>query len=515
MNDNKKIKAKTDKKRGKMRHSTQNKIAATIIIVVIVIACFCYFAYVTGLPAKVLTGAKLVEVVDGKETTLDRFEVTEMNYYYRSVLSSYSQQGYLSGVTDLEQKIDETSDQTYEDVLYEAAAEQLKYFYLLNEEADKAGFKPEATERVVELAIDDLRETADEEGLTADQYLASSFGTGMTVQKYREILTREYIAYEYEYYLQQTIFRPTIDDVQGLYDADPGSYRRANFNYYYFAADIPDEATDEEKAAAIAEAQQKADDMLANVTDGASFREEAMAIATETQLASFEDDADPTLAEGYAKTTVAYLSTDMAEYLFATERVTGDKSSFATDNGVYVVLFDSTTLDETLTASFRSIKLENKTYFEDGASLEEIQAGLAETHQQAEDIVSKATSETEYISLCKKYSSNTSGAIAGGLVTGQTAADYEATDELDIYAAQEAQISAWLFDEARVAGDTLIVDYDAYVMVYYFVDVVPGWMDSVRSDAASNAYSSWETTLVSNEAYKVIVNKGWIDFSTY
>ena len=73
-----------------MKTSKKNKIIIIISVVVLVLVCFCYFAYVTGLPAKVLPGAKIVHTVDGKEKTVDRISIVEMNYYYSTTLSQYT-----------------------------------------------------------------------------------------------------------------------------------------------------------------------------------------------------------------------------------------------------------------------------------------------------------------------------------------------------------------------------------------------------------------------------------------
>ena len=85
-------KAKTKKH---IKVSTKNKIIITVVIVLLALLCFAYIANETGLPAKVLPGAKIVHTVDGKEKTVKRISIVEMNYYYALTYNQYAQgRGY-------------------------------------------------------------------------------------------------------------------------------------------------------------------------------------------------------------------------------------------------------------------------------------------------------------------------------------------------------------------------------------------------------------------------------------
>ena len=92
-------KAKTKKH---MKVSKKNKIIATIVVVLLVLVCFCYFAHQTGLPAKILPGAKVVQTVDGKEKKIKNISIVEMNYYYYTTLSQYTGAGIVKNEDDLD-----------------------------------------------------------------------------------------------------------------------------------------------------------------------------------------------------------------------------------------------------------------------------------------------------------------------------------------------------------------------------------------------------------------------------
>ena len=89
-------KAKTKKH---MKVSKKNRIIATIVIIVLVLLCFSYFAYVTGLPAKILPGAKIVHTVDGKEKTVDHIGLNSFPIFEWTTIS------YQASIKDIKTQI--------------------------------------------------------------------------------------------------------------------------------------------------------------------------------------------------------------------------------------------------------------------------------------------------------------------------------------------------------------------------------------------------------------------------
>ena len=112
-------KAKTKKH---IKVSTKNKIIITVVIIFLALLCFAYIANETGLPAKVLPGAKIVHTVDGKEKTVKRVSIVEMNYYYALTYNQYVQYGLIKDESTLDEVYNPANGQTYRDMLWENAA---------------------------------------------------------------------------------------------------------------------------------------------------------------------------------------------------------------------------------------------------------------------------------------------------------------------------------------------------------------------------------------------------------
>lgn len=102
-------KAKTKKH---MKVSKKNKIITAVVVVLLVLVCFCYFAHQTGLPAKILPGAKVMQTVDGKEKTVKKISIVEMNYYYYTTLYNYTQTGLVKSQEDLDTVYNTNNGQT-------------------------------------------------------------------------------------------------------------------------------------------------------------------------------------------------------------------------------------------------------------------------------------------------------------------------------------------------------------------------------------------------------------------
>ena len=188
-------KAKTKKH---MKVSKKNKIIATLVVVALALLVFCYFAHQTGLPAKILPGAKIVHTVDGKEKKVKSISIVEMNYFFSVTYNQYVSARVIDGSADLDSVYNEQTGQTYREMLWENAANTVQAQYLMLQAAENdETFKPIAADTYAEYKVDDMRSTVDYYNelrgarMTMDQYLQSNYGKGMTVQIFRKIMTFE------------------------------------------------------------------------------------------------------------------------------------------------------------------------------------------------------------------------------------------------------------------------------------------------------------------------------------
>lgn len=475
-----------NKKKPLLGESIKRTLISTLIIMFFVITVVGYFAYVTGVPAKILTGVEIIKTQEnGKTKVIDRISVNELKYHYALVFNQYYQYGYVNEDTDLDSIMPATQI-TYRQFFFERAAENLRRNVLTNNAADKAGFKPLSVEATIEYSVQSVRNLAEQYNVTADEYLMRTYGKGMTVKGYEKILRNELITEEYQEYLKQNEFWLTSAEMQAMYDAKPTDYGVATFNYYFFPATYAETATDAEKATAAETALENANAVIAETVDAGSFRDACQKYAGEDNAASFADGADPTIADGYSKDTTSYMSPELADYIYAAGRVKGDKQVIVTEDGAYAVYFDSITYDTTSTYAYRLLILENKEALavDPQDTIDETAAITARLNE----IKTSTTDEQSFITAVKKYSVDYATKPAGGLTTGVLYDTYAQTEEPS---AHDTALAGWLFSPERKAGDMIIIENGSYVNLYYFVDNIPAWQNTLREKTTSDKLSEW------------------------
>ena len=221
----------------KKKSAKKSKGGAIVGIVVgIIIVCVAgYFVFMSGVLQRCMTGIKITETAaDGSKTTVRNFSVQETNYHFNEVYSMYRMYGMISDNT-LDTKVEESSEETWREYLYKAAADDLQDIALRLRSMDADTTKPEfGADRYAELQIEDMKKQAVSYKYTSfNQYLQAMYGTGFNAFDYKKIVKNEILAREYENYLKQFKFAPSDADIQKAFDNDPHAYQTADFNYYF------------------------------------------------------------------------------------------------------------------------------------------------------------------------------------------------------------------------------------------------------------------------------------------
>ena len=345
-------KAKTKKH---MKVSKKNKIIATIVVVLLVLVCFCYFAHQTGLPAKILPGAKVVQTVDGKEKKIKNISIVEMNYYYYTTLSQYTGAGIVKNEDDLDKVYNTNNGQTYREMIWESAANAAQEQILVEKAADAdESFKSTAAKDYAEVQVQSMRNSVKQynefygSNMTADQYLQRSYGKGMTVQIYRKIMRRAAVVDEYIQYVKQFKSVPTDDQVMAKYNEDPNSYKTVKMQLYFVAADSNKDSTEEEKKAAMQAAEEKAHKIADNCTNYLDFQIRVRSVCDEKYLKRMNDGEDPTSLDGLTKADIESYNKDFAELCFNPDTKPNTSMVFQDSEGVgyFAALFEEAYLDE-------------------------------------------------------------------------------------------------------------------------------------------------------------------------
>lgn len=522
------VKGKKNKK-PILSSSAKRTLVIVSFILVLVISVGGFFAYIANVPAMLLTGAEITLTPEGgSPKVIERIKVNELKYLYSSALSQLSQYQMLPADFSIEMEEQpipegdrlynsENPGKTYREYIYEHACLTLLQSILIEKQArNDKDFKPEVVEFSVRDSIQALRDAVKTNTeiyghqMTADQYLTRLYGSGITVTSFASFLERELIADEYMQYLLQYKFMPTPEELRAEIDEMGKKTELVTFHYYFFRANFEEGATEEQKAAAKAEARSKADELSGRATDPVSFRNVSAELSDDSEAESFMDGKDPTYAEKYSINTIKGFGEEAANFFYSPDRVEGDKAVFDVEAGSIAVYYLSRQLDEERTFSYRSIRLHYSGEFgTDGKILE---TEKEKTNLEAAEIMAQVSDEASFALLAKQKSEDSSLRMAGGLVTG--------VPELSLFSDDMTlQINMdkanWLTDPDRKPGDMTVLKADEYVEIYFFKEYLPAWQSEVRKSIMSERYDEWMMGIEAQGELSFKIKYGNIDFATY
>ena len=189
----------------------------------------------------------------------------------------------------------------------------------------------------------------------------------------------------------------------------------------------------------------------------------------------------------------------MSDFLFADERVEGDTTVIETEQGAYVVMFEERRVNDQDTVTYRTLTLYNEAASEADSTPESIAAAMTELQARAQSLVATPMDSIAFADLVKNNSDSVSEIIMGGYNEGTTASRFEASDT-NVLSDRDTTLGAWLFDSARVHGDTLILpsEDNSYVTIYYFENVVPEWMYTARTQIVTTRVNEWSSGILSD-----------------
>ncbi len=492
--------AKNDKRADSgIKASKRNKAIVIAIVALFAVIIIGWFIYISGLLNKVLTGVKIVRTVDGVTQTLDNISVAETNYHYYQVLSSYYNYGIINGEMDLDAVYDQTTGQTYRQMLLDQAGSELMNSTLVNLEAESRDYLPHSgAARYADLSIESVEQTARLYGFqSVDQYLEALYGRGMSLRILRNCLERQCLTQEYENYVRQFIFTVSEEELNAAYDANPTVYQRVDFDYYFFAGTVAEDGTYD-----ISEAVENANHVADNATDADTFASEVVEIIGQetADLAGFTEDNNPTHVTGYTDASADTITEGLGEYLFDDARVEGDTTVIETEMGAYAVLFESRYTNDTPTVTYRTLTMYNDAASQADSTPESVAAGLAEVQARAQAIAATPMDSLAFSDQVKTNSDSVSEIITAGYNDGTTADRYEAS-ETNVLSDRDVTLGNWLFDSARVHGDMLVLasEDSSYVTVYYFENVVPEWMYTARTQLVTGYVNSWSNDILAGD----------------
>lgn len=507
---------------------------------------------IVGVVAVILVAALLIwrsGVIPRHTTALTvkdvKYSVADMDYFYYSALNStYQQQQYylqiyqqLGYPTDDLPSFDPTGDltqqfvdpdaeepQSYHDYFKESAKAVVTQITALLAAADEEGYT----------LSEDARKELDEEIANLDKqlvssnyasrsaYLKAAYGHSMTEKVFLRNMEKNALAQDYYTHKTEGMKNYSDEDLESYYTANPDKLDSYTYNYVFFdgqpEAKTDDNgntiaATEKEKADAMAEAEKKADELIAAV--------QAAEAATPAEGEEKKDFAavaagftsNQTLQENILGAKIS--STVYGEWLMDSARKDGDLEKLKMEGqGWYVVQYRSRARDDVNPVDVRHIlfstAVENPT--PDDSSTADVNEAEVAAEQYSEFVKAKAQKVLdEYLAgeqtaeafgkLAEANSDDGRGdsgslSAAGGLYTDVHPGD------------MVAEFNDWIFDESRKAGDTgLVKTQFGWHVMYYQAKNEPGWKTQAQSDKSSSDQTQWMDSV--EEGYEAAEGSGF------
>lgn len=455
------------RKEEKEKEKKEERISTTVGIVFLV-ALVCLVA---SFPIRTYLATHETYVVINGE----KVNKVEFDYVYNTSKNNYITQygsylNYFGLDTSKDLSTQMYSDTlTWQDYFEQNAVESLKQNKALMAEAKAAGFTYDTTDEYNTFK-ETIKTSAAAAGVSDKEYVRSIYGSYATMGRIEEYVKNDMVMNAYYQKLQEDN-APSDDEIQSYYEENKATYDSVDYRLTTIEADLPTEPTE------LADPVEETAADTTGTTDGTAATDTTQDTAyqpSDAEIAKamedakvLADDAEQTVAkdgeahENEKKSSVNYMISD---WLFDDARKAGDTTVITNDNShcYYVVAFEKRYLDETPSADVRVIiPTEDKTGEE---ILEEWKNGAA--------------TEDSFAELCKKYTQDTSAVENGGLFEQVTKTGM--TEEL----------SNWIFDSSRQAGDTVAITVsDTTYVLYYIGQDQPEWKINIKNTLVSDTMS--------------------------
>lgn len=441
--ENKKVIAAEKAKNKKKKYT-----AAKIIVALCVVLCIVLTVFELSLTYRTV---KAIEV-DGTEYSVAEYNWLYTNNVYEIYNSYYNTYGSLASYffnpqsSLTEQVYDSETGETWADYVKDYTDKTFVEMTKLYDAGKAAGYEmDEETLENIDAEWDALKQVATAYGYSATQYAEVNYGRGVNEKVFKEMYERYMYAYSYAEYVSDSEV-VTAEEIDAYYGENSELFDSVSYKTYYVSGSVGE---DEDEDAAMAEAKEKAEAVLAG-----------------TEEVEFTD-------VDYA--TVSSVSSTYSEWLFDEARVAGDKEIFEASSGYYVVEFVEANDLHYNTVNVRHI-LVAPTDTSDETAWQEALKNAQEYEKEWKEL---GGSEENFAEIAAKYSADTS-ASDGGL--------YE-----NIYKGQMVdEFEDWCFDEARKVGDSEIIKTSYGYHIMYFSGVAEEYYEyavdsAIRSDRL-NAY---------------------------
>ena len=254
----------------------RSKILYTTVGILFVVVAVALVVYNSG----ILQRNKTAVTIDGENYT-----VAETTYYYQEAyqnfLNQYGSNASLFGL-DVNQPLKSqqySETQTWDDYFKEQAVNTMRLVHAADKAAQAEGMTLEQAELdTFNANIEAMKTQASSRGYSYKSYLSAVYGSTMTTSVFESCMKDQLLAYKYTgAYADSLTF--TDEEIQAYYEENKNTYDLVDAEYVMVDGSAPSttdadgntvEATDEEKAAAMAAAKETAEEIMAAYRDGES-----------------------------------------------------------------------------------------------------------------------------------------------------------------------------------------------------------------------------------------------------
>lgn len=429
------------------------------------------------------------------------FTVGQVRYLFMQTYMTFAANGLIDGEKPVsEQPCDYLEDGTWEDYLINSVSGSLQQLQALSDQAKEDGYTlSEEGKETVDSSMAVFWETAEEYDMSVEDYLAGTYGPGVTEDVVRELIEKSVLAEEYDQYYQDSLTY-TDRELEDYFNEHREDFLTYDYLYYYVRDDaVPEEAveslreagiedgTEAEEPESAAEGEEaSSSEQTAELTPAQTFANLIANYITDedtfrTAVDAFAPGDEPTLAE---EVPTANLPVD---WLTEEDREYGDTVIASGEEGCYVIMYVGVNDQNYKEVNVRHILVMTEDTDEDGsysgAERAAARKKLKEIQARWEDGERTEESFAELANECSEDTgSNTNGGLYEGVYQGQMVEEFD----------------EFCFDEDRGPGDTGIVHgstegYDGYHLIYF---VGTGELHSLalaRDAMFNQAYSDWQT----------------------
>jgi len=472
-------KAERDEKRRREEQKDRRAMTIyTVVAVVVIVAAIAAMFWRSGVLQRSLPA---LEVNGVKYTSVD------LQYYYNSVYSQYSQNYAFDTNTSVKKQVfDEESGQTWYDHLMDEAVQQLTRNTALAQKARDEGYTlSEEAQTSLNSTLAQLETAWISYNMSSrDAFIRANFGANMTYDRLVELIDLEYLASDYAQTRLEEI-EHTDADYDAYYQEHTDALDTFTFSQISFRCTIPVtdengdtiERTDEERQAALEELKpaQKAlaEEVKAKLEAGADLDD--LLEEYGDRLYGSSNGARSTYSN------LAYFP--YGDWLIDSARKNGDitlvEDGSDTTYSYYVVRFEGRGLDQEQTHTVRHLLIKAGA---GNGTTEPTQAEYDEAEKKAQALLDEweagEATEESFITLVSENSEDTGSASSGGLISDITSSS-----------SYVEGFRSWAVDPARLPGETGLVktEYGWHIM-YYVSTNDPVWRQSVTSALANQDY---------------------------